>query len=62
MRDTGGLIMSGLAYDSLADVLYITIKDAPGIADEISDDVFVRRDEKTDEVVGITIMNISDKI
>ncbi len=45
-------------YDEEGDYLEIFIKDpSPNYGEDISDDVTVFRDEKTDEVVGIGIQD-----
>lgn len=51
-----------LAYDSEGDVLYLSVG-APraAISREIGDDVLLRVDPETDEVVGITILNLSKR-
>jgi len=46
-------------YDKIADVLYIAIKDRPGIATEVCDGVFVRTNE--DEIIGVTILDFNER-
>jgi len=50
-------------YDSEADVLYFS-KGAPSredISDEVGDEVVIRKNPKTKEVTGFTILNFSQK-
>jgi len=47
-------------YDKIADVLYIAIKDRPGIADEVSDGSFIRY-HLAGEIVGITILDFKER-
>lgn len=49
-------------YDREADVLYLSIG-APrrAVSREIGDDVLLRVDPETDDVVGLTIMNLSSR-
>jgi len=47
-------------YDKIADVLYIAIKDRPGIADEVSDGSFIRYD-LAGEIVGITVLDFKER-
>lgn len=52
-----------LYYDKEADVLYFS-KGEPSkddISDEIEDEVIVRKNSKTKEVTGFTILNFSKK-
>jgi uncharacterized protein YuzE len=47
-------------YDKESDVLYLSIGDPrPAISREIGDDVLLRVDPDTEEVVGLTILNLS---
>jgi uncharacterized protein YuzE len=49
-----------LFYDRESDVLYLSIGDPrPAISREIGDDVLLRVDPDTAEVVGLTILNLS---
>lgn len=52
-----------LFYDSEADVLYFSKgkPSAKDISDEASDEVVIRRNPKTKEVTGFTILNFSKK-
>ncbi len=44
-------------YDKKSDVLYAYIdKPRPAICDEEADNIFIRRDPCTDEIVGFTIV------
>lgn len=51
-----------LAYDRDSDVLYLSVG-APraAISREIGDDVLLRVDAETGEVVGLTILNLSTR-
>ena len=54
--------MTQLLYDKKADVLYLSIGDPrPAISEEVGDDILLRRDLETDEVVGLTILNLSTR-
>mgnify|MGYP001240535106 CR=1 FL=1 len=51
-----------LAYDQDADVLYISVGEPrKAISREIGDDVLLRVDPETGEVVGITVTNLSTR-
>ena len=51
-----------LSYDKEADVLYISFGPAKkGIAVEVDDGDFVRVDPFSDEVVGVTILDFSER-
>ena len=55
--------MKVLSYDEGADVLYITLVDAEGVAEEVEDGIFVRYiDEYGLEPVGITIMDLKKRL
>ena len=44
-------------YDEHADVLYISVSSPrPAISEEIEEGVLLRRDPKTQQVVGLTIL------
>lgn len=52
--------MMQISYDTQADVLYISIgTPRPAISSEIGNDVLLRTDLQTGEVVGLTVMNLS---
>jgi uncharacterized protein YuzE len=54
--------MTQLLYDKNADVLYLSIGDPrPAISEEVGDDILLRRDLETNEVVGLTILNLSTR-
>ncbi len=54
--------MTQFFYDKNADVLYISVGDPrPAISEELDDDVLLRRDIQTNEVVGLTILNLSSR-
>lgn len=46
-------------YDEEGDFLEITIADPPeeSYCEDINEDVFIRKDEKTGEIIGIGILN-----
>lgn len=49
-----------LFYDDEGDVLYLSIGDPrPAISEELDDDVLLRHDIDTGEVVGLTVLNFS---
>lgn len=49
-----------LYYDREADVLYLSIGEPrPAISREMGDDVLLRVDEQTEQVVGLTVLNLS---
>ena len=51
-----------LAYDREADVLYLSIGEPrPAISREVGDDVLLRIDPETKEVVGMTVLNLSTR-
>ena len=54
--------MMQLAYDREADVLYLSVGDPrPAVSREIGDDVLLRVDPDSGEVVGLTILNLSTR-
>lgn len=51
-----------VGYDRKADVLYLSIgSPRPAVARELGDDVLLRLDAVTGEVVGLTILNLSTR-
>lgn len=51
-----------LAYDHEADVLYLSVgQPRTAVSREIGDDVLLRVDPETDEVIGLTILNLSSR-
>ena len=55
MEKEGGLIFS---YDRSADVFYMSIGEPePGIDEETGDGIYIRKDEVTDEIRGLMIIN-----
>lgn len=51
-----------LAYDRVADVLYLSFGEPrPAISREVGDDLLLRIDAKTSEVVGLTVLNLSTR-
>ncbi len=60
MAEKAGLMQ--IAYDREADVLYLTVGEPrPAISREVGDDVLLRVDAETGEVVGMTILNLSTR-
>ena len=58
--ETGTLMQ--LAYDQEADVLYLSVGDPRlAISREIGDDVLLRVDTETGQVVGLTVLNLSTR-
>ena len=54
--------MTQIFYDKDADVLYLSIGEPrPAISEELGDDLLLRRDLETSEVVGLTILNLSSR-
>ena len=54
--------MMQLAYDREADVLYLSVGDPrPAVSREIGDDVLLRVDPDSGEVVGLTVLNLSTR-
>jgi len=52
--------VSQLFYDAEGDVLYLSIGDPrPAISEELGDDVLLRVDVETGEIVGLTVLNLS---
>ena len=51
-----------IAYDSVADVLYLSVGEPrAAISREVGDDVLLRIDPDAQEVVGVTILNLSTR-
>ena len=51
-----------LAYDQHADVLYLSVgTPRPAISREMGDDVLLRVDAETGEIIGLTILNLSTR-
>lgn len=51
-----------LAYDREADVLYLSIGEPrKAVSRELDNDVLLRIDPDTGEVVGLTILNLSER-
>ncbi len=49
-------------YDEVGDFLEITIANPPSesYCEDVNEDVFVRKDEKTGDVIGIGILNFKE--
>jgi len=51
-----------LFYDAEGDVLYLSIGEPrPAISQEVGDDVLLRIDPNTGEIVGLTVLNLSSR-
>jgi uncharacterized protein YuzE len=51
-----------MKYDAKGDVLYFSVGDArEAISNEVDDGVIVRTDPNTDEIVGITVIDLSKR-
>jgi uncharacterized protein YuzE len=51
-----------LAYDREADVLYLSVGEPrPALSREVGDDVLLRIDAQTGEIVGLTVLNLSTR-
>jgi uncharacterized protein YuzE len=51
-----------LAYDRQADVLYLSIGEPrPALSREVGNDVLLRIDSETGEIVGLTVLNLSSR-
>jgi uncharacterized protein YuzE len=60
--DMGKEHMMQLAYDREADVLYLSVGEPrPAVSREVGDDVLLRIDPQTGEVVGLTVLNLSTR-
>jgi len=54
--------MTQVFYDKIGDVLYLSVGDpCRAISREVGDDVLLRLDPKTGEVVGLTILNLASR-
>lgn len=54
--------MMHLDYDKEADVLYVTLGNPRrAISRDVGDDVLLRLDPETGEVVGMTLLNLSSR-
>ena len=51
-----------VAYDADTDILYLSIGEPrPAISREIGDDVVLRLDPNTGDIIGLTILNLSTR-
>ena len=51
-----------LFYDTEGDVLYLSIGEPrPAVSEELGDDVLLRVDTETGEIVGLTVLNLSSR-
>ena len=57
-------VQPDIYYDEEADFLEITIPNPPeaSYCEDIDEDVYVRRDEETHEIIGIGILNFKEHI
>ncbi len=54
--------MTQIYYDAESDVLYLSIGEPRrAISEELGDDVLLRVDPETGEVVGLTVLNLSSR-
>ncbi len=54
--------MMQLAYDREADVLYLSVGEPrAAVSREVGDDILLRLDPETGEVIGLTILNLSTR-
>lgn len=54
--------MTQIFYDKTSDVLYLSLGDPrPAISEELGDDILLRVDPETKEVVGLTILNLASR-
>jgi len=54
--------MTELFYDTDGDVLYLSIgTPRPSISQELGNDVLLRVDPETGEVVGLTVLNLASR-
>lgn len=54
--------MTQIFYDKIGDVLYLSMGEPrPAVSQEVGDDILLRLDPDTDEVVGLTILNLSSR-
>ncbi len=54
--------MTQVFYDTEGDVLYLSIgKPRPAVSQELGDDVLLRVDPDTGEIVGLTVLNLSSR-
>ena len=54
--------MTELFYDAESDVLYLSIgKPRSAVSQELGDDLLLRVDPDTDEIVGFTVFNLSER-
>lgn len=54
--------LTQIAYDAEGDVLYVSLGEPrPAISREVGDDVLLRVDAETGEIVGMTILNLSTR-
>jgi uncharacterized protein YuzE len=51
-----------MSYNKDMDILYLSVGDPrPAISEELGDDVLLRLDIETGEVVGLTVLNFSSR-
>ena len=51
-----------ISYDNEADVMYLNFgKQVKAVGEEIEEGIFARYDPKTEELIGLTVINFSKK-
>lgn len=51
-----------MSYNKEMDILYLSVGDPrPAISEELEDDILLRLDIETGEVVGLTVLNFSTR-
>ncbi|RPJ01202.1 MAG: DUF2283 domain-containing protein [Chloroflexi bacterium] len=54
--------MTQVFYDTEGDVLYLSIGEPrPAVSQELGDDVLLRVDPETGDIVGLTVLNLSSR-
>ena len=54
--------LTQIFYDKEGDVLYLSVgKPRRAVSQELGDDVLLRIDTETDEIIGLTVMNLSTR-
>lgn len=54
--------MTRLFYDTEGDVLYLSIGEPrPALSQELGDDVLLRVDPQSGDIVGLTVLNLSSR-
>ena len=54
--------MTQIYYDRTSDVLYLSVGNPHlAVSEEVGDDILLRLDPETEEVVGLTILNLASR-